>query len=236
MNPPLVARDLSAGWGNVPVVTELNLTVDSGEIIALMGANGAGKSTTLKALSGNLRPLAGTVEWYGTPVRLSLHAMAQRGLRYVPEERSIIQRLSTLDNLRLGPGPVDEAIEFFPEIKPLLKRQAGLLSGGEQQIVTLARALAGNPKVILADELSLGLAPKIVARLFEALKQAASRGVAVVLVEQQVRSALQLVDRGYVLRRGKVELEGKASDLLGRIDEIEETYLAGVVWDETHDQ
>jgi branched-chain amino acid transport system ATP-binding protein len=228
MTTLIAARRLSAGYGAIPVLTDLDLHVDAGEVVALMGSNGAGKTTTLMTLAGRLQPTAGTVEWLGTPVRTPLHRRARDGLRYVSEERSIIRGLTTLDNLRLGPGPVDDALERFPELRPLVKRPAGLLSGGEQQILTLARALAGDPKVVLADELSLGLAPLVVERLMEALREAASRGVGVLVVEQQVRAALAVADRGYVLRRGTVALDGSAAELREQIVEIEATYLAGV--------
>ncbi len=228
MTTILAAHDLAAGYGAIPVLTGLNLQVDEGEIVALMGANGAGKSTTLMALAGRLPATAGAVEWLGRPIRSPLHRRARAGLRYVSEERSIVRGLSTLDNLRLGPGPVDDALARFPELVPLLKRSAGLLSGGEQQILTLARALAGTPKVVLADELSLGLAPLVVERLMQALREAAAQGVGVLLVEQQVRAAIGVADRGYVLRRGKVELSGSAAELRDKIVEIEATYLAGV--------
>ncbi len=228
MTTLLAARKLSAGYGTIPVLTDLDLHVDAGEVVALMGSNGAGKTTTLMTLAGRLQPTAGAVEWLGKPVRTPLHRRARDGLRYVSEERSIIRGLTTLDNLRLGPGPVDDALERFPELRPLVKRPAGLLSGGEQQILTLARALAGEPKVVLADELSLGLAPLVVERLMEALREAAAHGVGVLLVEQQVRAALAVADRGYVLRRGTVALGGSAADLREQIVEIEATYLAGV--------
>src|SRR5436190_20624513 len=204
MTTLLAARKLSAGYGAIPVLIDLDLHVDAGEVVALMGSNGAGKTTTLMTLAGRLQATAGTVEWMGKAVRTPLHRRARAGLRYVSEERSIIRGLTTLDNLRLGPGPVADALERFPELEPLLKRPAGLLSGGEQQILTLARALAGDPEVVLADELSLGLAPLVVERLMEALRDAASHGVGVLLVEQQVRAALAVADRGYVLRRGRV--------------------------------
>jgi len=228
MTTLLAARELAAGYGAIPVLTGLDLYVDEGEIVALMGANGAGKSTTLMALAGRLPATAGAVEWLGRPVRSPLHRRARAGLRYVSEERSIIRGLSTLDNLRLGPGPVDDALARFPELVPLLKRSAGLLSGGEQQILALARALAGQPRVLLADELSLGLAPLVVERLMQAIREAASRGVGVLLVEQQVRSALAVADRGYVLRRGAVALSGSAAELQAQIVDIEATYLTGV--------
>jgi len=224
----LAARGLSAGYGAIPVLTDLDLHVDEGEIVALMGSNGAGKTTTLMTLAGRLRASAGAVEWLGKPVRTPLHRRARAGLRYVSEERSVIRGLSTRDNLRLGPGPVEDALERFPELRPLVKRPAGLLSGGEQQILTLARALAGKPKVVLADELSLGLAPLVVDRLMEALRDAAAQGVGVLLVEQQVRAALKVADRGYVLRRGTVALAGTAAELHDQIGEIEATYLTGV--------
>jgi branched-chain amino acid transport system ATP-binding protein len=228
MTTLLAARNVSAGYGAIPVLTDLDLHIDSGEIVALMGSNGAGKTTTLMTLSGRLQASAGEVEWLGRPVRTPLHRRARAGLRYVPEESSIIRGLSTLDNLRLGPGPVDDALERFPELKPLLKRPAGLLSGGEQQILTLARALAGDAKVLLCDELSLGLAPLVVERLMQALRAAAAHGVGVLLVEQQVRAALSVADRGYVLRRGVIALSGTAAELQDQIVEIEATYLAGV--------
>ena len=228
MTTLLAARKVSAGYGAIPVLTDLDLYVDVGEIVALMGANGAGKSTTLMTLAGRLAATTGTVEWLGKPVRSPLHRRARAGLRSVSEERSIIRGRTTLDNLRLGPGPVDDALDRFPELRPLLKRPAGLLSGGEQQILTLARALAGQPRVLLADELSLGLAPLVVGRLMEAIREAASRGVGVLLVEQQVRVALAVADRGYVLRRGVVALSGPAAELRSQIVDIEATYLTGV--------
>jgi branched-chain amino acid transport system ATP-binding protein len=144
----------------------------------------------------------------------------------VPEERSIIRGLSVIDNLRIGRGSVEAALEFAPELKRLVNRPAGLLSGGEQQILTLARTLAGEPKLLLADELSLGLAPLIVERLLTAVQEAARRGVGVLLVEQHVRSALAVSDRAYVLRRGTIVMEGQAADMRGRIGEIEDSYLA----------
>lgn len=228
----LAARGLAAGYGGVPVVSDVDLVVDAGEIVAILGANGAGKSTTLMALSGRLAPISGEIHWCGEAVRAPLHVMARRGLRYVPEERGVVRSLTALDNLRLGAGPVDEALQCFPELRPLLKRPAGLLSGGEQQMVSLARALAGEPKVVLVDELSLGLSPLVVRRIADVLIAAAARGVAIVLVEQQLSLALTMAHRGYVLRRGKVELEGSCDELLTRVGEIEEMYLAGVDWSE----
>jgi branched-chain amino acid transport system ATP-binding protein len=226
VEPLIAARSLSVGYGRIPVVRELDLEVRPGEVVCLLGANGAGKTTTLLALAGELQPLGGSVVWLGTPVRTPLHVRARQGLGYVPEERSIIRGLSVMDNLRIGRGSVEAALDFAPELKRLLNRSAGLLSGGEQQMLTLARALAGEPKLLLADELSLGLAPLIVERLLTAVEAAATRGVGVLLVEQHVRSALSVADRAYVLRRGTIVMQGEAADMRNRIGEIEDSYLA----------
>jgi branched-chain amino acid transport system ATP-binding protein len=222
----LEAVGLSCGYGALPVIRELDLTVRSGEVVALIGANGAGKTTTLLALAGELGLTSGEVRIGGSRTTDPLHVRSRRGLAFVPDERSVIPSLSTMDNLRLGPGRVSHALDLFPELKPLLKRPAGLLSGGEQQILTLARALASSPKVLLADEISLGLAPLITARILRAVREAADRGVAVLIVEQHLRAALSVSDYGYVLRRGSVAIHGRASDLSARMSEIEDTYLA----------
>jgi branched-chain amino acid transport system ATP-binding protein len=226
--PVISARSLSIGYGRIPVVRDLDLEVHPGEVVCLLGANGAGKTTTLLGLAGELPPLDGTIEWLGRPTRSPLHVRAREGLSFVPEERSIIRGLNVLENLKIGRGSVEAALEFAPALEALLKRPAGLLSGGEQQMLTLARALAGEPKLLLADELSLGLAPLMVERLLTAVQEAAKRGVAVLLVEQHVRSALTVSDRAVVLRRGQITLSGDANDLMGRIDEIEASYLAEV--------
>lgn len=225
--PLLAAQGLSVGYGATPVVSELDLEVHPGEVVALLGRNGAGKTTTLLGLAGELRPIAGTVWWQGEPLHGPLHQRSRRGLGFVTEEKSVIFALSVLDNLRLGRGNVDRAFELFPELVPLRRRIAGTLSGGEQQILTFARALSRSPKVLLADELSLGLAPVIVGRLTRALREAADAGLGVLLVEQRVHSALACSDRAYVLGGGRVVLTGASKDLLGRLDEIETSYLAG---------
>lgn len=226
----LAARDLSLSYGSVPAVRGLDLEVRAGEVVALMGANGAGKSTTLMGLAGLLAASGGHTELMGEPTTEPLHKRARRGVRYVSEERSVIRSLTTMDNLRLGPGPADEALDLFPELKALLDRPAGLLSGGEQQILTLARALAGDIRVLLADELSLGLAPLVVQRLLKAARDAASeRGVGVLLVEQHAHLALKHADRAYVLQRGEIVIGGEANELIDRLDEIEASYLHGAV-------
>jgi branched-chain amino acid transport system ATP-binding protein len=223
--PVLAARGLSAGYGKVPAIENIDFEVAAGEVVAVVGANASGKSTTLMALAGVLEPMAGSVSWLGKVCRSPLHVRARQGLAFVLGERGITAELSTADNLRLGMGSVERAVELFPELRPLMKRKAGLLSGGEQKILALARALACEPKVLLADEFSLGLAPEILQRLMEATRAAAERGVGVVLVEQQVVHALQFAVRGYVLSRGRIIMQGSSSELLNRIDEIETSYL-----------
>jgi branched-chain amino acid transport system ATP-binding protein len=224
--PVVEARGLDVGYGAVPVVTGLNLRVHPGEVVCIVGSNGAGKTTSLLALAGELAPQGGEVVWRGSSTRMSLDRRARDGLRFVTEERSVFPTLTTAENLRLGGGSPRRALELFPELEPLLRRPARLLSGGEQQMLSLARALSGDPVALFADELSLGLAPKIVTRLLRAVRDAAASGVAVLLVEQHVRQALRISDRGYVMRRGRVELDGDARDLLARIDEIEASYLS----------
>jgi branched-chain amino acid transport system ATP-binding protein len=222
----LAARGLTVGYGAIPVVHDLDLSIGPGEIVALLGVNGAGKTTTVRALAGELKPMSGEVWFKGRPTTAPLHQRAQQGMRYITEERSVFMDLTTSDNLRLGGQQRSRCLELFPELEPLLSRKAGLLSGGEQQMLTLARALAAEPTVLLADELSLGLAPLVLERLLRAVRAAADRGGAILLVEQHVRYALEVADRAYVLSHGRVVLQGTASDLMGRIGEIEQTYLA----------
>jgi branched-chain amino acid transport system ATP-binding protein len=221
------ADSLSAGYGGQPVLQELCIEVRAGEVVALLGANGAGKTTTLLALAGVLGPLAGSVTWLGSKDRKPLHVRAREGLGFVPESRSVIASLTTMENLRLGRGDPQLAIDLLPELKPLLSRRAGLLSGGEQQFLMLGRILAAKPRLLLADEMSLGLAPLLVRRLLSALRAAADGGLGVLIVEQHVRNVLGVADRGYVLRRGSIQIEGSAAALTERLSEIEASYLTG---------
>jgi branched-chain amino acid transport system ATP-binding protein len=215
----------------MPVIRDLNLAIREGEIVALLGANGAGKTTLLLGLAGVLRPGGGVVRFEGlaVPAKRPLHKRAAQGLAFVPEGRSVFMQLTCEENLRLGRGSVEAATELMPELKALLKRRAGLLSGGEQQMVSLGRALASQPKVLLVDELSLGLAPIIVNRLFDAIRRAADAGVGVMLVEQNARVALTNCQRGIVLSRGEVVMEGSSDDLSARLPTIERTYLSSLV-------
>ena len=219
----IAARGLSAGYHGHPIVADLDLEVRAGEVVALLGPNGAGKTTTLLTLAGDLPAISGGVELFGQPTTSPLHRRARAGLAIVTEERSVFMGLTAAENLRVGGVDSDFATSVFPELKPLLRRRAGLLSGGEQQMLTLARALARKPRLLLADELSLGLAPLVVRRLLDAVRSAATDdGIGVLLVEQHVKQALQVADRVYVMRRGQIVVQGSAEDVA---DEIEDAYL-----------
>jgi branched-chain amino acid transport system ATP-binding protein len=220
----LETRDVNAGYGDLTVVRDLNLRVSSGEIVALLGRNGAGKTTALLTLAGALRPLSGEVRFLGAPDKSSLAARARRGLGLMTDDRSMFFSLTVRENLRLarGSGGVSS---LFPELERLLDRPAGLLSGGEQQMLGLACVLTREPKLLLIDELSFGLAPRIVQRLMRAVRQAADRGAAVILVEQFARLALDVADRAYVLVNGRVGSEGTTDELRANVAELESKYL-----------
>jgi branched-chain amino acid transport system ATP-binding protein len=224
----LEAEGITAGYGLQPVIHAIDIEVHPGEIVALLGANGAGKTTTLLALSGELPLLSGRVLMDDQVENGPLHRRARKGLAYVTEERSVFRRLSLADNLRCAGVEVADALALFPELGPRLRVRGGLLSGGEQQMLTLARALGRRPRLLLADELSLGLAPQVVQRLLEAVRAAAERdGCGVLLVEQHVRKALRYADRAYIMARGRIQMNLSAASARERIGEIEQTYLAG---------
>lgn len=225
MTDVLRVEKLNVGYGDAIAVRDLDLHVGRGEVVSLLGANGAGKTTTLMAIAGALGTRSGVVSLNGRPLAGPLHRRAGLGVSLVPEQKSVFMGMSVEANLRLGRGSVDRALELFPELRRLLQRPAGLCSGGEQQILTLARALAADPEVLLVDELSLGLAPMVVGRLLEGLRAAASRGVGVLVVDQHARRVLRFSDRAYVLHRGEMVLTGTGSEMLSRIGEVEATYL-----------
>jgi len=206
-------QGLSAGYLGVAAVRDINLEVRPGQVVLLAGRNGAGKTTTLMALAGALRPLTGEVHVQGELSTDPLHRRVQRGLGLVTEKRCVVMGISVEDNLRLGSGDVRAALEIFPELEQRRRTKAGLLSGGEQQMLVLARVLAARPQMILADELSQGLAPLIVRRLLDALRAAADDGIGVLLVEQHLRLALEIADYTYFLRQGRINRSGPAKDL-----------------------
>ncbi len=209
LTPPLLeARGLAAGYNGVPVVRDVDLRVDRGEVVALLGPNGVGKTTTLLTLSGELPAVAGEVIWQGLPTKAPLYKRARQGLGLVTEDRSVFMGLSAADNIHLGRVP------------------PALLSGGEQQMLAIARALARDPKLLLIDELSLGLAPLIVQRLLRSVRHAASdRGIGVLFVEQHVPRALSIADRVYVMQRGKIALKGTAKEVSRNLGDLQDIYL-----------
>jgi branched-chain amino acid transport system ATP-binding protein len=223
----LECRGLAAGYGAVAVVRDLDLYVDPGEVVALIGPNGAGKTTTLLTLAGELPAISGDVVFGGVATKAPLFRRARRGMGFVTEERSVFMALTTEENLRLAGVSPARAIDVFHELEPLMGRTAGLLSGGEQQMLTLARAVARDPTLLLVDELSLGLAPLVVRRLLDTVRRVATENsTGVLLVEQHVRQALHIADRVYLMQRGRIVMSGSAEDVGGRIDEVEATYLS----------
>jgi ABC-type branched-subunit amino acid transport system ATPase component len=223
--PAIAAVELCAGYHGVPVISDVDIEVHPGEVVALFGPNGAGKTTTLLTLAGEIRPSSGHVSFLGDPHPPALHRRARGGLGLLTEDRCVFMNLTARENLRVGRGTIAEALRLFPELEAHLDKRAGLLSGGQQQMLALARILAARPRVILADELSLGLAPLIVRRLLTALREAANDGAAVLVVEQHVRVALQEVDRAYVLTRGRIALSADAAELRDDPDRIAALYL-----------
>jgi ABC-type branched-subunit amino acid transport system ATPase component len=220
VSAPVLAIDgLTAGYDQAAVVRGLDLTIAAGEVVALLGPNGAGKTTTLRVVSGIVKPMAGRVVFSGQDLAsVSPSARARLGIAHVPEGRGLFFGLTVAEHFRLGHRGerLDEEIahEYFPALRELRTRRTGLLSGGEQQMLAVARALARTPKLLLLDELSLGLAPVIVERLLPIVRQfAQDRGCAVLLVEQHVHLALEVADRGYILSHGQVVLHNKAEQL-----------------------
>ena len=237
MKNVLEVRGLAAGYAGRPVVHDVDIEVGAGEVVSLLGSNGAGKTTTLLATAGELPAMRGEVVLNGAATSAPLHRRVRDGLGFVTEERSVFKGLSGRDNLRCGGVSPEEAIELFPELERVMDRRAGLMSGGEQQMLTLARALARKPRLLLADELSLGLAPLVVTRLLKAVRHAADEyGTGILMVEQHARKALRFADRVYVMRRGRIEMTATAAEAGERFVEIEAAYLSTHVPEEAADQ
>jgi branched-chain amino acid transport system ATP-binding protein len=222
--PLLEVRDLEAGYGPIRALDRVSITVGEGELVAIIGANGAGKSTLLMAISGVVPARAGSITFAGRPLAgLAPHEIVRLGVCQSPEGRRIFPRLTVRENLELGgftqrdraqvQHDIAEACGLFPVLGDRLGQLGGTLSGGEQQMLAIARALAGRPRLLLLDEPSLGLAPLIVAKVFDVIRALAARGIAVVLVEQNARAALGLAARGYVLETGRITLTGTGAEL-----------------------
>jgi branched-chain amino acid transport system ATP-binding protein len=227
----LELKDVFAGYQQIPVVRELNLKVAPGEVVALLGPNGAGKTTTLETIAGLNRPISGAIQMSGEDVGgTPAHILARRGLALVPEGRALFPGLTVREHLRLAGGRDGsrerELLEMLPELEKCLHRKAGLLSGGEQQMLAIGRALVTRPKLLLVDEMSIGLAPVIVERLLPILRRVADElGASVLFVEQHIALALEIADRAYVLTHGRIALEGPAAELRERRELLAASYL-----------
>ncbi len=233
----LEVKDLNVYYGAIHALQGISFNVDEGEIVTLIGANGAGKSTTLKTLSGLLRPRAGTIRFDGEDmVILAAEEIVTRGVVHVPEGRKIFAPLTVLENLQMGAYTRKDKAEIersmqrvfasFPRLRERLAQLGGTLSGGEQQMLAVARGLMGHPRLLLLDEPSMGLAPILVEEIFEIIREINRQGTTILLVEQNANMALQVANRGYVLETGRIALEGGARDLLHN-PQVIQAYLGG---------
>ena len=220
------AKALVAGYGKVTIVRDVDLEIREGEVVALLGPNGAGKTTTLLTLAGDLKPQGGSVSCLGLDGSTSLHRRARAGLALVTDSKAVLTTMTVAENMRVFGTTPEAVVGLFPELEPHVRRKVALLSGGQQQMLALGLALSRSPAVVLADELSMGLAPMIVDRLFAALRAAADRGTGVLLVEQHVHKAMAIADRIYVMDRGRIGISGTAADLRQQVDAIQSSYLA----------
>lgn len=234
--PLLELRDIAVFYGGIQALKGVSLEVDEGEIVTLVGANGAGKSTILKVISGLLRPTRGEVSFAGKRLdKMPGSKIVSLGIAHLPEGRGTLPELTVMENLRLGSyarkdvsrlkDDYEQVFSYFPILKERGSQLAGNLSGGEQQMLAIARAMMLAPRLLMVDELSLGLAPLIVNSLYEVLLQLTRDGIAILLVEQNVRMALSIAHRGYVLETGSVVLKGTATDL-SESEQVREAYLA----------
>jgi branched-chain amino acid transport system ATP-binding protein len=233
----LEVKDLKAAYGGIEALKGISLSVARNEIVALIGSNGAGKTTTLKALAGLLRPSSGGLHYAGEPLlSVPAHQRVRRGLALVPEGRGVFARLTVEENLQMGayirndPSEInvdlERMYELFPRLAERRAQLAGTLSGGEQQMVSIARALMSQPKLLMLDEPSMGLAPMMVEKIFETIRGIAAEGVSILLVEQNAMLALKTAQRGYVLEGGRISLADTAQNLLDSND-VRRAYLGG---------
>ena len=230
----LVVDDVFSGYGKSQVLHGISLSVNEGEIVALIGANGAGKTTLLKTISGLIQTRSGTIKFQNTEIQnLSAHRIVESGVSQVAEGRAMLKRMTVLENLRIGAHvrkdkevrqDIDQIFSKFPVLGERQDQLAGLLSGGEQQMLAIGRALMARPRILLLDEPSLGLAPMVVTEIFRTLRALRDDETTIFLVEQNARRALQVADRGYVLERGQIALEGTGQRLLDD-ETIQQTYL-----------
>ncbi|HEX4412104.1 MAG TPA: ABC transporter ATP-binding protein [Lacipirellulaceae bacterium] len=233
--PLLQVDDLRVFYGAIEALRGVSLRVDEGEVVTLIGANGAGKSTTLRTISGLLQPKDGTIRFRGGEIQgFPPHKVVKAGLVQVPEGREIFANLTVDENLQLGAylrkdragilADRERALELFPRVRERLKQQAGTLSGGEQQMLAIARALVARPKLLMLDEPSLGLAPQLVRTIFQVIREINQAGTTILLVEQNANMALQVAHRAYVIEVGRICMEGPAAELAAS-DEVRKAYL-----------
>jgi branched-chain amino acid transport system ATP-binding protein len=232
--PMLVLKDVHTYYGQIHALQGVTLTVNKGEVVTLIGANGAGKTTTLKTISGMLHARTGSVHFEGEDItKVPAHKLVERGIGHAPEGRRIFSRLTVLENLQMGAfsrpkaniePDIERVFTLFPRLRERTGQLGGTLSGGEQQMLAIGRALMSEPRMLLLDEPSLGLAPILVAQVFETIKEINSQGTTVLLVEQNALQALSIAHRGYVLQTGEVVLSGAADDLR-RNETVRKAYL-----------
>jgi branched-chain amino acid transport system ATP-binding protein len=231
----LELENVNSYYGKIHALKGVSLTVEEGEIVTLIGANGAGKTTTLRSISGLLHPREGSVKLMGRDItKLAPHLVHKEGLGLVPEGRNIFPRLTVLENLQMGAyilndkAEIDRGIEYaftlFPRLRERSAQKGGTLSGGEQQMLATARGLMSNPRILLMDEPSMGLAPVLVDQIFDVIKEMNSRGITILLVEQDALMALGIAHRAYVLQTGRIVLSGKAVDV-ARDENVKKAYL-----------
>ncbi len=228
----LSVKDLCVGYGSLPVIRGVTLEVREGETVGLIGCNGAGKTTILRTISGLLRPTSGSIQFGDQDLtRLKPHQIVQRGVSHVPERRGIFANLTVYENLWMGgftqklkPSDYDEVYAIFPRLKERRSQLAGTLSGGEQQMLAISRALLSRPKLMLLDEPSLGLAPQVTTSIFETIRKINASGTTVLLIEQNAVAALKVAKRSYVLEVGEIVLAGDSESLLNN-DSVRKTYL-----------
>jgi len=237
MSPLLEVKDLNVAYGAITAVKGVSLTVNQGEIVTLIGSNGAGKSTTLRTISGLLKPKSGEIYFDGDRIDgMEGHDIVQRGLCQSPEGRRIFPRMTVDENLDLGAflrrdkdgiaNDRERVLELFPRLKERIHQRAGTMSGGEQQMLAVARALMGSPKLLLLDEPSMGLAPVLVDVIFETIVRIREQGITILLIEQNASAALEVADRAYVLESGIIKMSGNAKDLQSD-PEVTKAYLGG---------
>jgi len=237
VTPLLDVRGLQVGYGGIHAVKGIDFHVEPGELVALIGSNGAGKTTTLKSLAGLIAPSAGQIHYDGKSLaNKASHQRVSLGMALVPEGRGVFARLSVAENLLMGAYSRTDRYEIeedlarmyalFPRLVERRDQLAGTLSGGEQQMLAMARALMSRPRLLMLDEPSMGLAPLMVKKIFETIQEVASQGMSILLVEQNARLALQVASRGYVMEGGSITLSGASSELLGS-DAVQRAYLGG---------